>query len=460
MRNVLLALPLLLLCACSLGPDYTRPEMSAPEQWTVEYPVATEVVNTPWWQQLGDPILDGLIETAVRNNLDLRLASARVAQFHGAMKTTRSQYFPQFKFTYNLEKQRQQETTLESQQALLNATWEIDLWGRIGRANEAAQANILASEAGRRGVLTSLVTNVASAYLTLRGLDRQLEIIKASEQAYGESLRIFRARFQYGTVTRIEVSQAESLYEGARQAVPDYEAQIRQQENLLSLLLGRPPGHIPRGKSLDGMIPPDIPAGLPSELLEQRPDIIQAEQALIAANAEIGVAKAAYFPSISLTGALGVASKDFSRLFSSGSDVGSAGGLFLAPLLDSGTLSGAVNAAEARQQQALYQYQQAFLVGLREVEDALIQVTKRRGQLEAQKRQLLALEEYAYLSRLKFEAGASGYLQVLDAERSLINGRLTLTGTMLEVLTRVVAVYKSMGGGWISEADKLSSPQG
>jgi multidrug efflux system outer membrane protein len=304
----------------------------------------------------------------------------------------------------------------------------------------------------------TLVANVASGYLTLKGLDRQLEITRATEKAYAESLKLFQLRFQYGTVSQLEVSQAESQYESARQSIPLYESQIRQQENLISLLLGSPPGPIPRSKGLDELTAPGIPAGLPSELLERRPDIIQAEQALIAANAQIGVAKAAYFPKISLTGILGVASSDIGKLFKTGTDIWSAGGQVAAPLLNFGSLSGQVKQAEAQQQQALFQYQQAILTGFREVEDALIKTTKGREQLEAQERHVRSLEEYARLSRLQFEAGTASYLQVLDADRSLFSGRLALNQTQFDLLTAIVSVYKSMGGGWDTEADKLNPP--
>lgn len=458
MRKILIALPMFLLSACSVGPDYVRPVTPVQDRWHVEYQAAANLANAQWWRQFGDPVLESLIETAVRENLDLKVATARVDQYLGVLDTTRSQYFPQISANYTGTFQRQPGLPAESHQAAVNASWELDLWGRIRRSNEAVQAQIFGSEAGRRGVLLTLVANVASGYLTLGGLDRQLEVTRATEKAYAESLKLFQLRFQYGTVSQLEVSQAESQYEAARQSIPSYESQIRQQENLISLLLGRPPGPIPRGKRLDELTPPGIPAGLPSELLERRPDIIQAEQTLIAANAQIGVAKAAYFPKISLTGLLGVASSDFGKLFTPGTDIWSAGGQVVAPLLNFGALSGQVKQVEAQQQQAMFQYQQAILTGFREVEDALIKTAKGREQLEAQERQVHSLEEYARLSRLQFEAGTANYLQVLDADRSLFSGRLAINQTKFDLLTAIVSVYKSMGGGWVMEADKLNLP--
>jgi multidrug efflux system outer membrane protein len=446
---------LLLFTGCSVGPDYVRPDIASPASWQVEYQAAADLANTRWWQQFDDPVLDGLIETAVKGNLDLMQATAKVNQYLGALDSSRSQYYPQIGAGFDAGAQRGGGKVTESYQAALNATWEVDLWGKLRRSNEAALAQLVGTEAGRRGVLVSLVANVAGGYITLRGLDRQLEIARATEQVYADSLKLFQLRYQYGTISQLELSQAESQYESARQMVPSYESLIRQQENLLSLLLGRAPGPIPRGKPLGKLVPPGIPAGLPSTLLERRPDIMEAEQALIAANARIGVARAAWFPSLSLTGALGTASSDIGSLFTPGSYVWSAGGQLLAPLLTFGKIAGEVRQAEAQQQQALYRYQQTVLTAFREVEDALIKTAKGKEQLEALMRQVRSLEEYARIARLQFEAGTSSYLQVLDAERSLFTGRLNQTQTGYDQLVSLITVYKAMGGGWILEADRL-----
>jgi multidrug efflux system outer membrane protein len=446
---------LLLFTGCSVGPDYVRPDIASPASWQVEYQAAADLANTRWWQQFDDPVLDGLIETAVKGNLDLMQATAKVNQYLGALDSSRSQYYPQIGAGFDAGAQRGGGKVTESYQAALNATWEVDLWGKLRRSNEAALAQLVGTEAGRRGVLVSLVANVAGGYITLRGLDRQLEIARATEQVYADSLKLFQLRYQYGTISQLELSQAESQYESARQMVPSYESLIRQQENLLSLLLGRAPGPIPRGKSLGKLVPPGIPAGLPSTLLERRPDIMEAEQALIAANARIGVARAAWFPSLSLTGALGTASSDIGSLFTPGSYVWSAGGQLLAPLLTFGKIAGEVRQAEAQQQQALYRYQQTVLTAFREVEDALIKTAKGKEQLEALMRQVRSLEEYARIARLQIEAGTSSYLQVLDAERSLFTGRLNQTQTGYDQLVSLITVYKAMGGGWILEADRL-----
>ncbi|MDD2558653.1 MAG: efflux transporter outer membrane subunit [Desulfuromonadaceae bacterium] len=460
MRNIFVLLTYLLLTNCMLtgcmiGPDYVRPEIETPEQWTIEYQTAVDLANTRWWQQFGDPMLDSMIEASVRGNLDLKLATARVEQYLGVLDTTRSQMFPQITGGFAPSAQRAAGVTSENYPATLNGTWEIDVWGKIRRSTEAAQAQILASEAGRRTVLMTVVSNVASAYLTLRGLDRQLEIAQVTETIYADSLKLFQLRFKYGSISQLELFQAESQYESARQAIPAYESLIKQQENLLALLLGRAPAAIPRGKPLDLLTPIGIPEGLPSTLLERRPDIIQAEQSLVAANANIGAAKAAYFPNLSLTGAFGVASSDLDSLFSSGTTIWSNGGQLVAPLLNFGKISGQVKQAEAIQQQALHQYHMTVLTGFKEVEDALVKNIKGKEQFEALKRQVKALEEYVRISRLQFEAGTTNYLQVLDAERSLFTGRLSLAQTKYDLLVAGVSVYKAMGGGWIAEADSL-----
>jgi len=464
MRNLLFAgLTLLMLCACTIvGPDYVRPNVETPSAWTVSYDAAADLVNTTWWQHFNDPVLDELITTALNENLDIKAATARVDQFLGQYRTTRSEFFPQIGASAGAFRQKDTETGLvpgnnddySSYRGALNATWEIDLWGKIRRLNEASQADFLASEAGRRTVLLTLVSNVASSYLNLRGLDRQLEIARETELAYAESLRIFNLRHDHGTVSQVEVSQVESEYENARQAVPQLEGLVAQQEHLLSLLLGRNPQTITRGKSIDELTVPEIPAELPSELLEQRPDIIQAEQALIAANARIGVARALYFPSVSLTGAYGTASIHSDDLFKGPSATWQIGGDLLAPIFTFGAIEGQVMTAEATQREALYRYQQSIIAGFREVEDALVATTKGRETQAAKGRRVNALQTYARLAGHQYEAGTTSYLQVLDANRSLFSGQLDYVQTQAIALTSLVDVYRSMGGGWVDEAEK------
>jgi multidrug efflux system outer membrane protein len=466
MRNRLFIISVsLLLGACTVGPDYLRPTVEAPSAWRISYEAAAGLADAVWWELFNDPVLSSLIETSLRENLDLQVAAARVDQFLGQLQTSRAEFFPQIGAAASASRQDDTDNGLVSgdndpynyYQGTLNASWELDLWGRIRRANEAARAELLASEEGRRAVLLSLTANTAAGYIVLRGLDRQLEIARDTEQAYAESLRIFNLRHQYGTVTQLEVSQVESQYEVARQAIPQLEALVARQEHLLAVLLGRNPGAIPRGKTIDELSVPGIPAGLPSELLTRRPDILQAEQVLIAANARIGVARAFYFPRISLTGSFGTASIDSNNLFESSSQIWQIGGDVLAPIFTFGAIEGQVKASEAQQKQALLNYRQTILNAFRDVEDALVNTIKGREQLTSQTRQVAALDSYARLAKLQYEAGTTSYLQVLDADRALFSGQLSQVQTQANTLGALVDVYRTMGGGWIDEADRLTT---
>lgn len=449
------------LTSCAISPDYQRPAIKTPASWTVSYKAAAGMTDVAWWKQFNDPVLDKLITTALTDNLDLMAATARVDQFLGQWRTTRSEAFPQIGASAGISRQQDTKTGLSPgstpynfYSGTLGASWEIDLWDRIRRTTEAAQAELMASEATRRTILLTLVSNVASNYIVLLGLDRQLEIARETEQAYAESLRIFNLRHTYGTVSQVEVSQVESEYENARQLVPVLEGQISQQEHLIAVLLGQNPKAILRDRSIDQLTIPGIPAELPSQLLEQRPDIIEAEQALIAANARIGVARALYYPNISLTGALGIATIHSGDLFDGDSGTWGIGGDLLAPIFTFGNIEGQVMTAEAVQREALYRYRQSIISAFSDVEDALVATTKGRESQEAQGRRVSALETYARLAKNQYNAGTTSYLQVLDANRSLFSSQLDYVQTQTAVLTSLVSVYRSMGGGWLDIADQ------
>ncbi|NOR23428.1 MAG: efflux transporter outer membrane subunit [Desulforhopalus sp.] len=462
MRKLLYAgIAACVLSGCVIGPDYQRPAIETPESWTISYDTAAGMTDVAWWKQFNDPVLDELITTSLTDNLDLMAATARVDQFLGQWRTTRSEAFPQVGASAGISRQQDTKTGLapgrspyNTYSGALQASWEIDFWGRIRRATEAAQAELMASEAGRRTVLLTLVSNVASNYIVLRGLDRQLEIAKETEQTYADSMHIFNLRHKYGTVSMVEVSQVESEYEDARQLVPLIEAQIAQQEHLLAVLLGKNPKAILRGKSIDQLTIPGIPSELPSQLLEQRPDIIAAEQALIAANARIGVARALYYPNISLTGALGVETIHSDDLFDSDSGIWGIGSNMLAPIFTFGNIEGQVLTAEAQQREALYNYRQSIISAFRDVEDALVATTKGRKSQEAQGRRVKALQTYSRLSKAQYDIGTTSYLQVLDANRSLFSSELDYVQTQTTVITSLVDVYRSMGGGWLDIADQ------
>ncbi|RDE49736.1 MAG: RND transporter [Candidatus Accumulibacter meliphilus] len=464
-KSLIAALLALLASGCMVGPDYLRPQVETPPAWRLSDEAANDLANTAWWQQFDDPVLDDLVSTALRENHDLMIAAARIEEFAGNYGFVRAGLFPQVDAGYEARRQRDISAvvigagngiTYNSYNAVLNASWEIDIWGRIRRQTEAARAQLLASEEGRRGVILSLVGSVAGAYVNLRDLDRQLQIARATAKIRGESYDIFKDRYMGGVISMLELSQNKSQYDEALASIPPIEKAIAQQENGLSVLLGRNPGPIPRGKNIDQLRLPAIPAGLPSELLERRPDIRGAEQDLIAANALIGAAKAAYFPTISLTGLFGYSSTSLSNLFQGDNKVWSYGMPITMPIFTAGAIAGQVQSAEAVQQQALFAYQRAIQQGFREVNDALVDQDRTREQLRAQKQQVEALEQYSATARLRYDNGYSSYIEVIDAERSLFNVQLQYTQTQQTQFQAMINLYLAMGGGWVNEADKMT----
>ena len=460
---------LTILAGCAVGPDYERPTIDTPPSYRFEDAQARDTVNTAWWTQFGDKQLERLIGIALAENKDVLIAAARVEEFYGRLGAQRGQQFPQVGAQAEAGRQRQSrasnplfqllpgaELTNDFWSANLGVSFELDLWGRLRRGTEAARADLLAAEENRRTVILSLVSAVATSYVNLLNLDRQLEISRDTVRTRAESLRIFELRFKGGTISEVELQQVRSEYETALAAVPALEKQVAQQESNLSVLLGRNPGRIGRGGALDKLVLPLVPAGLPSELLERRPDIRQAEQQLVAANARIGVAKAAFYPSISLTGLIGVASSDLSNLFSSDARTWSFGGSVNQPIFTGGTLSGQLAASEAQQQQALYSYQKTIQTAFGEVENSLVDQAKTREQLAAQARQVEALARYAYLARLRYDNGYTSYIEVLDSERSLFQAQLQLVQTQGQLYVALINLYKALGGGWVNEADKLT----
>jgi outer membrane protein, multidrug efflux system len=452
---------------CTVGPDYVRPEIDTPKAFRFEEKEAKDLANTAWWKQFQDPVLDGLIDEGLANNKDLRIAAARVEEFAGRLTTTRSQFYPQIGYGAGGSRDRISErlstpvpTGVSNPQttysAVLNASWEIDLFGRIQRLSEAAQAQIMATEEARRGVVLSLVSSIATGYIALRDFDRQLEIAKRTAETRHRALDLFELRYKGGVVSQVEVAQVRSEYEAAVASIPAIERTIAQTENALSVLVGRNPGPIARGKSIDELREVAVPAGIPSEILARRPDIRQAEQNLIAANANIGAARALYYPTISLTGLFGYASSDLGDLFGGPARQWSYAGSLVGPIFTFGLIEGLVAASEAQQRQLLADYERTIQNAFREVDDALIDNRKSRERLGAQGRQVAALRDYARLSRLRYEGGYTSYLEVLDAERSLFNAELQYTQTQGEVFNALVNIYKSMGGGWVNEADKLA----
>jgi multidrug efflux system outer membrane protein len=459
---------LLSLYGCTVGPDYVRPQVDSPQAWRVDYAAAAGVANTRWWEQFGDPVLDNLIDTALRENKDVRIAAARVEEFAARVDITRSGFYPQIGYNGQASRNRASresfggipagsDRSYNDYSATLSAGWEIDLWGRIRRATEATRAELLAQDENRRTVILSLVSAVANTYITLRQLDRQLEVSRNTLASRSEALRLFELKFKGGVVSELELSQVKVEYEQAAAAIPPIERQIALTENALSILLGHNPGNIPRGKSIDALIPPPVPAGAPSSLLERRPDIRAAEQNLAAANARIGVARAQYFPTISLTGLFGYASEQLGDLLQNSANVWSIGGTALGPIFTGGAISGQVRASEAVQRQALVGYLQTVQTAFRDVDDALISVQKTREALAAEGRRVAALADYARLAKLRYDEGYASYIEVLDAQRSLFDAELQYVGVRGEVYTSLVNTYKAMGGGWIIEAQATAN---
>ena len=459
-------LPLIaVLAGCTLGPNYQRPQIPSPAAFQYEPKDAAATADTLWWKQFQDPVLDQLIAEALLHNTNIQIAAANVEQAAAVLTQTRSQLFPQLGYGAGAQRERTREPAFaalipnypnpaNAYQAALQASWEIDLWGRIRRQSEAAYANVLATDEARRGVILSLVASVANSYLQLRGLDQQLVVAKQTLQTYKESVDLFTLQFQYGQVSMMNVAQAQSQYETAAAQIPLIEQQIAQTQNSLAVLVGRDPGPILRGKSVYDLKLPQVPQGVPSQLLERRPDLSQAEQQLIAANAQIGAAKALYFPTISLTGAFGNASADLSKLFTGPARVWSYAGTLAGPIFTFGAVSGQVMQAEAGQQAALLNYQLSIRNAFADVDNALVANSKLQEQLDAQVKLVAALQQYSDLARLQYDGGYTSYSTVLQAEQALFPAQLNLASIRAQVFASAVNIYKAMGGGWVSMADQ------
>ena len=459
-RIIFYGLFVVFIFGCAVGPDYKKPAVNTPQNWRFAEIEARQIGNAAWWGQFQDPVLDGLIQEALKENKDVQIASARVEEFLGRYSTARAPLFPQVNAGAAAGRSRATEmgpTPLSaltenpagSYSTYAGASWEIDLWGKLRRANEAARADLLSQKANHAAVILTLVTSTASAYVNLRNLDKQLEIARSTAQSRKASYDLLQLRFREGWISELELSQVKSEYEQALSTIPLLEKVIAQQENALSVLLGRNPGPIPRGKKMDDLMLPAVPAGLPSDLLAKRPDILQAEQTLIAANARIGVAKSLYYPSISLTGTFGVSSTDLSNLFTGPARAWNWTVPITVPIFTAGAIRGQVKSAEAIQQQALLRYQQTIQGAFREVEDALIDQHRSRQALDIQTMQVESLRKYQQMARLRFDNGYTSYIEVLDAERSLFNAQLAQAQTKGALFQALVNLYKATGGGWL-----------
>ncbi|HVT92671.1 MAG TPA: efflux transporter outer membrane subunit [Bryobacteraceae bacterium] len=464
MRRILPVIGVALLSAgCAMGPNYKRPAAEVPPQFRsapADSTGAASLADTKWFDRFQDDALKQLIATAIEQNFDLKIASARVLEARAQYGIQKSLLFPELDAGGQLTTQRTStrgafpypagfDSAASFTQAGFSLSWELDVWGRLRRLNEAARAEYLASEEGRRGVLTTLIADVSTAYFDLREKDLELDIARRTKQNADRGLQLTTLRHKRGAATGLDVHQAEQLLFTATAQIASAERGIGQTENQLSLLLGRSPGAVSRGKELEQFaLPPTIPPGLPSALLERRPDIRGAEASLIAANAQIGAAKAQYFPQISLTGFLGGQSRELSSLFTGPARQWSFIPAATLPVFNAGRTRNNVRFARAQQQEAVFVYQKAIQNAFREVSDALIGYQKTAEQREQEEHLVKALRETERLSNLRYRGGLDSYLQVLDAQRNLFQGELALAQLRRDELLAVVELYRALGGGW------------
>ena len=443
---------------CTFGPDYVRPAVEVPSGYRFDDGVSADasLADLPaWWRAFGDPALDALVDEGLAANHDLRIATARVDEFAAAVAATHAQALPQLGYGANAGRQGGAGVAAGNYAALLSASWELDLWGRIRREDEAARATLLASEEARLGVALTLVSSVISGYVTLLDLDRSREIAEATLEGRRRNVDVFRMRFEGGAVSEFEMMQVTAEYETAASAIPDLERAIAQQEHALSVLVGRNPGPIARGRTLERLIAPPVPGGLPSDLIARRPDILQSEQVLVAANARVGVARALYFPTLSLTATGGTASRELDDLFSGPARSWSFAGQLLGPIFAGGAIDATNRQAEARREQAVEAYRQTIQNAFRDVDDALISIATRRVLIASLERQVAALQRAVVLSRERYDNGYADYLDVLDTERSLFSSELALSSARGDGYRALVDLYRALGGDWIEQVAPL-----
>jgi outer membrane protein, multidrug efflux system len=451
---------LILLAGCAVGPNYKRPPVTAPEAFRGETEISTNsFADLPWWKVFKDDNLQSLIRIALTNNYNLRIAVTRVEQARAMAAEARSQFYPQLNYEGAVGRgQNVSGNSTPSPTGTIgtifaadaNAAWEIDLWGRIRRLNESARAQFLASQEARRDVMISLIAQVAQNYFQLLVLDRQLEIARQSTNSYGESLKLFNEQLQGGVASKLETSSAEALMDSAAATIPELEQQVVMQENQLSVLLGQNPGAILRGdSSLEKQLPPEIPAGLPSALLERRPDIREAEQQLRSANAQVGVAKADFFPQLNLTGLFGEVSSDLSTFTSGGGDIAwsIAAGL-TGPIFHGGQLRAQYVQARAAREQSALQYQATVLNAFLEISDALISREKLSEARTYQTRAVEAYKEAVRISMERYRLGNADFFEVLQEQQLLFPAENSLVQTQFNQLLAIVQLYRALGGGW------------
>jgi multidrug efflux system outer membrane protein len=445
---------------CMMGPKYKRPAANVPQEYRAPAPQqaaeASSLGNEQWWQVYQDPVLTQLIHTAIAQNYDVRIAATRVLEAQAQVGITRANQLPAASVGADVFSQQNAKVTnlfpayqVNGGELNLSVIWNLDFWGKYRRQTEAARAQLLATEWGQRAVLSSLVANVATAYFQLRALDNELEISKRTLASRQQSLQLTQTLESHGGASGLDVSQSEQLVYTASETIPDLERQIQQQENVLSVLLGENPQSIPRGRVLtEQPVPQNVPAGLPSELLERRPDVRRAEEIIVAANAQIGVAKASFFPSISLTGLGGLESNALNRFISEPSEMWSSAVSVTQPVFQGGALRSGLRLARANWQESVLSYQQTVQSALEQVSNALVASQKDREFREQQDLLTQAAQHTDQLSEVLYKNGGASYLQVLTSETNYFSAELNLVQAQLNERLALVELYQALGGGW------------
>jgi multidrug efflux system outer membrane protein len=474
--SLAVVLTIALSSGCAVGPNYKRPAMNVPGTYRgttgvapgntdakqPDQPMPTKsdqptasLGDAKWWEVFQDPQLQSLIRTALKNNYDVRIAATRVLQAQAQLGITRADQLPTLSAGGNITSQQSPRIgpipayEITQGQVTASAAWNLDFWGKYRRATQAARATLLADEWAQKEVISTLVANLATAYFQLRELDLELEISKGTFNSRSQSLQLTQTLEQHGISSLLDVRQSEQLVYTSAEEIPDFERLIAQQENAISILLGKNPGDVPRGLKLtEQPHAPEVPAGIPSSLLERRPDVRQAEASLIAANAQIGVARAAYFPQISLTGSAGYESPALTNLFTGPAGIWNLAASFTQPIFEGGRLKSNVRLAEAQHEQMLLTYQQTLQGAFRDVSNGLIAYRKDREFRIQQEHLLYSARDAARLSQVRFKAGTTDYLEVLTNETNSFSAQLGLAQAQANELIALVQLYQALGGGW------------
>jgi multidrug efflux system outer membrane protein len=472
-RLVAGAVAIVTLAGCAIGPDYRRPDIHAPEATRGQIgPVeAASLADLPWWEVFRDPVLKDLVEEAVRQNYDLRMATYRVEQARQLVGVARADLFPQIGYQANASRQRtflfgeengavnalpdQPNQTFNVFLGTFNLAWELDIWGRIRRATESARAEQLGAEAFRRGVLLTLVSDVAQSYFELLALDRELDIARQSTDTFRATLELFTRQYEGGVGTRLEVSRGAAARAHAAAAIPDLQRAIVAKENQICILLGRSPGSIPRGAPLPAQpSPPDVPVGLPAQLLERRPDIRQAEEAVVAANANVGVAIGNFLPRLGLTSFYGGLSPEIENVVKGAGNFWAIAGSLTGPIFQGGRLISNYHAAQAAWEASVQNYAASAVNAFAEVSNAIVSQDKLKGIRAEKELEVTALEESVQMSLERYDEGTATYFEVLEAQQQLFPAQIELVRTMRDQLTIVVLLYRALGGGWLLGDDE------